>query len=70
MSTDPCAACGRTDHRGLYEHRRRWLCFDCLPPEFIHRYPGWREREALAARRADQAKRNFAKNGGEPMDPG
>jgi len=59
-----CPTCGEeTD--GLYQYPGQadsWVCFNCLPPELVDRYPGWRERELLKARQRDQARRNFSRS--------
>lgn len=39
-----------------------YLCFDCLDeiaPEYVNKYPGWREREQTKRHRAELARKNF-----------
>ncbi len=35
------------------------VCFDCLDPVEVDKYPQWREKEMERRRRSEQAKRNF-----------
>ena len=52
--------------RGKGQVQKEFLCFDCLDriaPEYVNKYPGWRERQVARRRRADLATRNFQQSG-------
>lgn len=39
-----------------------YLCFECLDeiaPEYVNKYPGWRERERVKRQRTEIARKNF-----------
>lgn len=71
LTDERCAKCGAGFP--LYENPKRhgeFLCFECLDraaPEFVSRYPGWRERENARQRKAQQARENFSHQGAEPQ---
>lgn len=60
-----CAKCGK-ESGSLYGNPKaekpEYVCFDCLDeiaPDYVSKYPGWRERERTKRQRAEQARRNF-----------
>lgn len=67
---DQCAKCGRPGYP-LYpdpRNHKRDLCFDCLDaecPDYVSKYPGWRERETKKGYRGqvtgdrEKAKKNL-----------
>lgn len=62
-----CAKCGKEVSETFANPKAKkpeQLCFDCLDeiaPEYVNKYPGWRERTKRL--RADLARKNFASAG-------
>lgn len=72
-----CDKCGKDvsqtwgNPKVLPPRKPQQLCFDCLDevaPEYVNKYPGWRERERVKLQRAEQARKNF--NHGDTARPG
>ncbi len=61
LTCDKCKTDPKGD--GLVEVDGLWLCFDCLPPERINRYPSWRQKHDDFRKRQEQAKKNFNHSG-------
>ncbi len=69
MSNDQqCAKCGKEVQETFGNPKVKppakpeQVCFDCLDqvaPEYVNKYPGWRERERVKRQRAAQARQNF-----------
>jgi hypothetical protein len=61
-----CAKCGKevsATWGNPKSAKPQQVCFDCLDevaPEYVNKYPGWRERERTKRARAEMARKNFA----------